>query len=626
MESQTNMYANGPRITSFYRRLWKHIYQLAMSHVPAVREAINEHFDGRGRQSETEWQWLHIRDWICVTVTLEDIHTCLNFYTQQLRHVRPDRPAKVVEVITRAWHSAQSILQQFLIDLEAQVLQKDVFVSVVPREDIQGAHNTACSRALAYAQIAQDLYQNTSGFYTEFLITERMGEKLCSEALVSVMVQFALFAEEHLIYLDKMPETNDTAPKHEKEITEALDALNQIALSRQNAEKHTENESLANLWRTIYRVQIKCIASNFQEFFSLIFGHIAVLEQSLQSLAHIDTKTVEYLLLASQYFVQSQYTNLEKWVAISHISGSYTLAAQAQFFLSEMSLTDFHSEEDASITLARMCVDRHHCNALCYIEMMNNPRKDPSDSKHGRDECFIEHCRDGCLIGRSQEMLSNDYREYEGDNSTVISVMVWENTFIKKFFSHRLPQSVHVCELLCNYGYSVLEQHRDQMDELVGNFQEEFTCRYTFLHAKNDKSIQSKSWWKRAETAARLVRTCIYSYCFDGLPVETIMQSKSLYSAIKQCAVALDEDKSLHASCTEVADLALTNLKPSNRNVDCAERTQRDILCNYCASFLAAAATEDTAQIELALAAVNNQKQVLQDLRAQQRERMFSEN
>ena len=623
------MYANGPRITSFYRRLWKHIHQLAMSRAPAVREAINEYFDGSGRQSETECQGLHIRDWICVTVTLEDVHTCLNFYSQQLRHVRPDRSAKVVEVITRAWHSAQSILQQFLIDLEAQVLQKDVFVSVVPREDIQGAHNTACSRALAYAQIAQELYQNTAGFYTEFLITERNGEKQCSEALVSVMVQLALFAEEHLLHLDKMPETTYTSPKHEKEITEALDALNQIALSRQNVEKHTEKESLANLWRTIYRVQIKYVASGFQKYSSAFLGHVPILEQLLkrmtESTVHNCSKTVEYLLLASEYFVRSQRTKLEEWLAFSRISRSYTLAAQAKLFLSGMTSNNFHSEEDASITLARMRLDRHYCSALCYLEMWNFPRKEPPDLEHGRDERFIEHCRDGYLIGRSHDMLSKDYREYEGDDSKVISVMVWENAFIKEFFRNRLPQSAHVFDPLRDYGYEVSEQHCDQMGELIVNFLEEFTCQYTFLHVKSDKSKQSESWWRRADTAASLVCKCIYSYCFDGLPVESITQSKILYSAIKQCANALDDDKSLHASCTEVADLALTNLKPSDRSFGCAERTQRDILSNYCANLLVAAANEDAAQIDLALVAVDNQKQVLQDLRAQQRERMFSE-
>lgn len=164
---------------------------------------------------------------------------------------------------------------------------------------------------------------------------------------------------------------------------------------------------------------------------------------------------------------------------------------------------------------------------------------------------------------------------------------------------------------LRDYGYVVLEPHRNQLDTLTVNFQEEFTCQYTFLHEKKNKSTESEHWWKRAEYAVRLVRTSMYTFCFDGLPVETVAQGKVLYEAIKQCAVALDEDILLHLSCAEVVDLALSNFKPSDSSIACAERTQRDILSKCCATFLVAAATKDTIQIELSLAAMDVEKRAL---------------
>lgn len=615
-ESRIYINVQQSHIKPFYRRVWKHINQQAVRWEAVTSDAINSFRQTAAERSDTEWTLLHtaccdLNEWMQIITTLDDTYDSLACYIQQLDCVRQDRPIKIVEVIARAWGRAQLCMDQLLIEIEASVSKNGALKEVVHSEHVQNKHKLSCLRALAYAQLAQELHLNTAGLSGEAWITQQEGDIVCTKALNNVMTQIAVLAEERLQHLDKNPATADPEqPTRDLILATIRDQFDHVVASRINGKYHEVDKVRAELWRTIYRIQVQLMAHKlinapkvlwfFESTLSLLVKLATIYNPSRNS------KTVEYVLLSADYYLRSFGRSQRERFQFCDLCLSYGLAAEAQDLLLELTCNDFDPTEDVSITLARMRVDRHLCVAKTYLEPVNGPGKRIFSDK----ESILERS----LLQTVRDLLSYKVVYCEiSDINLKLSAVVWENLIGKEVFIRFLPHMPSICEMLPDYSVVLSEQQLEQVDEYVACCSEQFICETGSFNAEIKEDLHNAKWWKRAQTALGLVRAQIYLHCFALFPVEMIVHSRGLYDSIKQCAVAYDSRKILHVSCVTVAELAIENFgRTVAGGLDMAAQEQHVILCHYCVLFLLAAMQEDATFIDLTLAAVDSQKRLVQ--------------
>lgn len=612
------MYAQGKHKDAFLRQLWKHTHNLSETRAVVCSEVIEKILHLTNVRTDTELVELHVQnslvdDWMCFAATFEDACRYLEFYSQQQKSVRPDRPRKVVEIVTRAWHSAVDCMQQAVSDLETSVCKSGSFVSTVSSEAIQTIHNAACQRATAYARVAQNLYQNTAGFYTELRMVQKLADLQCEEAISSVMEHLATIAENQLKLYGTAPTPVEPEPMYETIQSDASDLFEQMVSFRKNEALYAADKPRADLWHTIYRTQIQWLPHKLKGTPLIHFEFDPVIEL-LTACAknykpHHDQKTINFLLQSVDLYLCGVNGRSHKDWCRADVSEFYFLAAEAQNLLSEMTLEDYDVAENEFITIARMRVDRYHCAALSYLETINNPREDTR-----------EKIANGSLVGRIRVMLSRkDIDEkYTSNTSTFRSLLAWENAVAVEVFEKRVPQPAYVYAPLQSYGFVLLKHQLLQIDPFVNASREGYPSRHALRNAEQRHDDVSMNWWKCAIKALNALCSTIYAHCFESGTAETISQSRVVFDAIKLCAVAHDNGKTLHSACSELATLALAKYKRLDNSLDKVALKEHNKLCEKYAQFLQVAAEGDTELTELVLVAVDCQKRIVRECRVQQ--------
>lgn len=388
-----------------------------------------------------------------------------------------------------------------------------------------------------------------------------------------------ILAEESLQHLDKNSATADPEQSTRDLILATIrDQLDQVVASRINCQNYEQDKTRAELWHTIYRIQVQLMAHKLIDapevlwFFESTLSLLIKLATSYNPTRN--SKTVEYVLLSADYYLRSFGRSQRERFQFCDLCQSYGLAAEAQDLLLELTCNDFDPTEDVSITLARMRVDRHLCVAKTYIEPVNGPGKRTFLDK----ESILERS----LLQTVRDLLSYKVVYCEmSDNNLKLSAVVWENLLGKEVFIRFLPHMPSLCEQLPDYDVVLSEQQLDQIDEYVVCCSEHFFCETGSFYAKIKEDVHSEKWWKRAQTALGLVRTHIYLHCFSSFSVEMIVHSRSLYDTIKQCAVTYDSRKILHVTCVTVAELAIENFgRTVAGGLDMAAQEQHVILCH----------------------------------------------
>lgn len=557
-----------------------------------------------------------LKDWLRVAAVLDNARTCLCFYGRQAQTVRHDRPAKVVEIVTRAWCCAQSCMQQLVKDLEFCVCRDDSIVSNAPLDETQDTYDSACLRAVTYARIAQGLYQDTAGLHMESRIALQWGELQCSELLTNIMIHLAILSEKRLVDYDTVPPLADAEPTYATVVARIAGFLRGAMASRQDENLHAAELLIAKMYRTAYRLRVQYMWYEAKGTFSHVVLHFFPHFNLLQNLARKEDiaryhKAIDYLLLYADTFIRCGNLPPFECISLSDVGRSYAYAGSAQFLLSKMTVEEFQSNEDVSITLARMRVDRHRCNALIGLESF-----DRLESMNEAGEPLgLDVIGKRFLVHKVvKQTVEKHYRNYIGSNDKLVSIMTWEYAIVKEAATQYTPESAHIFEVLQDYGYKPSELQKSQISEYIATCKQMWICYLALQHTGKPNDAQSTTWWNCAEKALELILSHIYSYCFEAGPKEDILHAKNLYEAVSKCAAACDEGKTLHPSCHELAELALTEFKARGDSIDSAARAQHAKMTGLCTQFLAAAVLGDSEQIEKMLAAVEQQKRVLQDL------------